>query len=613
VREGRDEGQTKGQSEEHADGQRVGSAELIIGPMLRHVTADSATVFVETDRPCEVDVLGHHVPTFTVRKHHYALVVIDGLEPATATPYEVRLDGVVRWPLDLEQAGVSLPPSVIRTLDVADEYQRPVRLLFGSCRSAAPHEEPWTLESAIDERGKGVDALWAHALRMMAADPTTWPDLMLMTGDQVYADSISPETRERIERRRADGEDLPPEVVRDFEEYCWLYHESWRPIIERWFFSVVPSAMIFDDHDMIDDWNISESWVDDTRREPWWDPHVIGGLMSYWIYQHLGNEGPDEIVEQGILARLTEASADGGDAWPVLERWARESEEFTPTEGGYRFSYARDLGRVRVVVVDCRNSRVLEHGHRAMVGRDEWDWVTEQCCGDLDHHIEHLVIVTSLPAFVPSALHDMQVWNESVCDGRWGLRAARIGEKIRRGLDLEDWPAFSFSFDALIRLLADVGSKPDAPSTITVVSGDIHFTYVADIEFPKSANVTSAVRQITCSPLRNALTPQERTVIRFALTRTGRAIGWLLRTSVRRKRPPVSWTLHDRPTFANCVGQLTFERHGAAALVEQASMDHHTPKLRTVYECLLEGKRLDTHRSRHASETIESSPAARRS
>ena len=52
--------------------------------------------------------------------------------------------------------------------------------------------------------------------------------------------------------------------------------------------SVVPSAMIFDDHDMIDDWNTSLSWLDDIRRQPWWQDHVIGGLMSYWVYQHLG-------------------------------------------------------------------------------------------------------------------------------------------------------------------------------------------------------------------------------------------------------------------------------------------------------------------------------------
>ena len=58
----------------------------------------TATVWVETDAPAEVAVLGHRAPTFEVEGHHYALVVIDDLEPGSVTRYEVRLDGAVVWP-----------------------------------------------------------------------------------------------------------------------------------------------------------------------------------------------------------------------------------------------------------------------------------------------------------------------------------------------------------------------------------------------------------------------------------------------------------------------------------------------------------------------------------
>ena len=68
-------------------------AHLLVGPLLRYVGSTQATVWVETDAPCEVAVLGHRERTFHVEGHHYALVVIDDLEPATATPYDVRLDG----------------------------------------------------------------------------------------------------------------------------------------------------------------------------------------------------------------------------------------------------------------------------------------------------------------------------------------------------------------------------------------------------------------------------------------------------------------------------------------------------------------------------------------
>ena len=50
--------------------------------MLRYADESEATVWVETDEACEVDVLGFTEPTFCVEGHHYALVCINGLEPA---------------------------------------------------------------------------------------------------------------------------------------------------------------------------------------------------------------------------------------------------------------------------------------------------------------------------------------------------------------------------------------------------------------------------------------------------------------------------------------------------------------------------------------------------
>ena len=49
---------------------------LLLGPLLRHVDPVSATVWVETDRPCTVEVLGRSARTFRVSDHHYALVLV---------------------------------------------------------------------------------------------------------------------------------------------------------------------------------------------------------------------------------------------------------------------------------------------------------------------------------------------------------------------------------------------------------------------------------------------------------------------------------------------------------------------------------------------------------
>ena len=38
--------------------------------------------------------------------------------------------------------------------------------------------------------------------------------------------------------------------------------------------------MIFDDHDVHDDWNASDAWVEEMRKTDWWDEHIVGGLMQ---------------------------------------------------------------------------------------------------------------------------------------------------------------------------------------------------------------------------------------------------------------------------------------------------------------------------------------------
>ena len=258
---------------------------LVLGPLLRHVGTEDATVWVETDSPCTVEVLGCRERTWTVAGHHYALVCVEGLQPGTSTPYEVRLDGDVVWPL----ADSDAPPSRIRTLGSG----RPVRLAFGSCRYATP-------AAVGDDSNFDADALDAFARRMMVTAEDEWPDALALLGDQVYADETSESTRRRIRERR-DITDPPGDQVRDFEEYTWLYDESWSDPQVRWLLSTLPSSMIFDDHDLRDDWNTSDSWRREMQATSWWEERVIGGLSSYWVYQHLGNLSPSSLAKDDAL------------------------------------------------------------------------------------------------------------------------------------------------------------------------------------------------------------------------------------------------------------------------------------------------------------------------
>src|SRR4051794_18239813 len=210
-------------------------AELVLGPVLRHVSHDEATLWAETDAPAEVSVLGHSARTFEIAGHHFALIVVRGLEPGSSNPYELRIDGRHAWPLP----GDHYPACAIRTLPAEGR----IRLSFGSCRVSLPHHPPYTLRKDEDDRGREMDAGFALVRRMLRQDPAEWPHAVLWLGDQVYSDEVSPLVREFIEQRRGDSS--PVDQVADFEEYTRLYREAWQDPPTRWLLSTVSSSMIW--------------------------------------------------------------------------------------------------------------------------------------------------------------------------------------------------------------------------------------------------------------------------------------------------------------------------------------------------------------------------------
>jgi phosphodiesterase/alkaline phosphatase D-like protein len=567
---------------------------LVLGPLLRYVGETQATVWVETDAAAMVDGLVSpagsgeggaggargRAPTFRVEGHHYALVLIEGLEPDRTYEYRVELDGEPVWP-QTRPEGRSFPPSSIRTL----RGDHPLRIAFGSCRVAAPHEPPWTLPPREDRRrGKGADALYAFALRMREADPDTWPDLLLLLGDQIYADDTSEGVQAYIRSRR-DVRKPPGLEVADFEEYTRLYWEAWGDPVIRWLLSTVPTAMIFDDHDISDDWNTSAAWVEHMRRQPWWDERITSGLASYWLYQHLGNLSPDDLDDDPVWPKVR----DAGDATRVLREFAFRADREVE---GTRWSYKRDFGRTRLVVIDSRCGRVLEGDRREMVDDDEFAWIERQASGDLDH----LLLATSLPFALAPAIHDLEAWNEAVTAGAWGRLAARAGEKIRQAVDLEHWAAFNDSFDRLAGLIEAVtaGHRGRPPGSVVVLSGDVHHTYLAELSFrgEHAGHGHSPAWQAVCSPLRNPLPGDQRMAHKRAFRRPARTVtAWLARRAGVEPEQ-IDWRVVEGPRFDNHLGELALDGRSATLRVERAvtpAGGDGDPRLEPLYEHRLAG------------------------
>jgi hypothetical protein len=526
--------------------------ELVLGPLLRYVGETQAVIWVETDSPCEVEVLGARERTFCVCDHHYALVCCGGLEEGAWHEYEVRLDGELVWPLN-----DGFPRSAFRTYPKDGALE----VVFGSCRVAAPHVPPYSLRKDEDPRGREIDALHTLAQRMRNSPREEWPDVLLMLGDQVYADEVSPATRAFIESRR-DLSEPPGERVLDFDEYTRLYHESWSDPTIRWLLSTLSTAMIFDDHDVHDDWNISEAWLEEMRSHEWWNRHILGALASYWVYQHLGNLSPGDHQEDELLRRVKEAD----DAEPVLEEFARRADQET---SGTRWSFRRDLGRTRLVVIDSRAGRVLDEGSRSMLDEQEWEWIAEQATGDFDH----LVVATSLPWLLGPGMHYAEAWSEAVAGGAWGPLFRPLAEKARQTADLEHWPAFQESFLRLAELLRSVaaGERGQAPASVVVLSGDVHHAYLYEVAFPRGSGVRSPVYQAVCSPYRNPLQSKERNVIRLGMSRPFEAVTRALARSAGVDDPGVRWRMvGDGPWFDNQVASLQIDGRRIAMRLEKA-------------------------------------------
>jgi hypothetical protein len=541
--------------------------ELLLGPLLRYAGETDATVWVETDAACEVEVLGGRSRTFHVEGHHYALVHVAGLEPGGAYEYEVLLDGERRWP----EAGSPFPPSMICTLADGES----LKLVFGSCRISAPHEPPYTLSSEEDERGLGVDALYAMAMRLRDEPVESLPRGLVLLGDQIYSHKPPLDTLDFIRSRRDTGKP-PGEEAASFEEYAHLYRDSWGDPAIRWLLSTVPSAMIFDDHEVADDWNISEAWVEETRNHPWWNDQISGSHVSYWIYQHLGNLSPKELAENDLFERVKTAE----DAGPVLREYAYRAHR---ESAGTRWSFYRDFGGARLVMIDSRGGRVLERGQRSMVDAEEWRWIEEYAIGGFDH----LLLGTSLPVLLGPGMHHLQAWNEAVCSGVWGERAAEWGEKIRRSQDLDHWSSFRDSFVRLTDLIRRVGAgeKGRPPASILVFSGDVHHGYLTESTF-RDDEVESPVYQVVCSPLRNSLPGDKSRLQRLAWTKPGELAGRALSRLAGLSDPEIRWSLtHGNLWFENQIASLELNGRQATLVFEKAVLGGSgEPGLEKIYE-----------------------------
>ena len=408
-------------------------ARLVLGPLLRHVTDTTATIWVETD--AAVHGRGARAPDADVHRLRPPLRARDRRGPRARLDDPLR--GAPRRRALLAAARRAVPAERDphpRWRPAADPVRfvprrraaRAAVVARVRSRRARPRRRraatPTGCGCSASRPTSGRTCCCSSATRCTPTTPRRRPGPRSSSG----AATSSTTTAFPVSTTSPTSRSTPGCTTR---RGC--------PEVERWVLSVVPSAMIFDDHDMIDDWNTS---IVVGRGHP--AAAVVAGPRHRRADVVLGVPAPREPLtgrdpRRGHAATRFIELGDATDGADGVGGGGGARSRGVP--GGYRFSFYRELGPVRLVVIDSRNGRVLEpgaaaDGRRRASGRGWSSTPTSSASTSCWRR--------RCPWRCPAGCTTSSSGTSWCATGRGASRSRRLGEKIRRAVDLEDWSAF---------------------------------------------------------------------------------------------------------------------------------------------------------------------------
>jgi hypothetical protein len=120
-------------------------------------------------------------------------------------------------------------------------------------------------------------------------------------------------------------------------------------------------------------------------------------------------------------------------------------------------------------------------------------------------------------------------------------------------------------------MIARVAGHPDGPATVSVLSGDVHHSYVARAEWAvEPARPPGAtVHQLVCSPVNNYVPLLLKPVFKLSWSRAAAALArwWARGHGV--PTLPLSWANTRGPLFGNTIATMHVDGRNAEVLFEQ--------------------------------------------
>lgn len=314
----------------------------------------------------------------------------------------------------------------------------------------------------------------------------------------------------------------------------------------------VPTLMIFDDHDVTDDWNLSARWEETAYGHPFSRRIIGNALLAYLLCQAWGN-APESVTEPlAATERLLATAGDDGQLdCPAQNACIDDLLAFQ----GWHYVLKTEPP---LIVLDTRtrrwrSERRLEHPSGLM----DWEALCELQQDLLDH--PSAVIVSAAPMFGVKLIEAVQrifTW---------------FGQPLM--VDAENWMAHP----GAARTMLNIFRHRRTPGNYVVLSGDVHYSFVYDIRI-RDRRGEPRLWQITSSGIKNEFPPR----LLATLDRLNR---WLyapwspLNGFTKRRRWELQPRLPDRRDAGERlwngagIGQVLLDADGRPAVIRQHNAD----------------------------------------
>lgn len=493
--------------------------QLCVGPLVRATTTTSVIIWAEFTHPCWITLQATgdapsreahttHViqaHTVTVGGHHYAAPQLSGLQAATWYSYQLALsESKYEIPTLIQDTKHSDTFPLVLCFRTFDEHSpstpvpQPLRFAYGSCRKSGEPEE---------------DALSAFSdwlLQHYEQRESLWPHLLLFIGDQIYADQPPTALKEAYPGLQAG--------TQTFEDFATIYAHVWTQDKGiRQVLASIPTYLIFDDHEILNDWDISPQWRASMLHQGK-EQLLIDGLVAYWIYQGWGNS--DRSAQQPhtpLLDIMSEAEQSGEDALEAL-RVCIKQEIYDQVDLYWHYTiptyppmFVANARADRSAVFDNDEQKIYAPGR--IMSKEQMSnmqtWITAQN----NAHTGVSILISSVPALLPPViglaeyLMGVRLWyrNNTFMHKR-GLQLARMQQALALKTSFDHWPVFSETWQELLYIL----KKSD--QDILVLSGDVHFSYAMEGKQLQRGQ-KARLYQLVCTPLQNKLSKRDQRII----------------------------------------------------------------------------------------------------